>query len=64
MITLDYQDRRPLYEQVEEKLRHLIIKRSTGAWLQDAICTAARYGAFPSIPIPFRERMHSWREKA
>ena len=25
MITLDYQDRRPLYEQVEEKLRHLII---------------------------------------
>ena len=25
MIVLDYQDRRPLYEQVEEKLRHLII---------------------------------------
>lgn len=25
MITLDYQDRRPLYEQVEEKLRHLIL---------------------------------------
>ena len=25
MIVLDYQDRRPLYEQVEEKLRHLIL---------------------------------------
>ena len=25
MIVLDYQDRRPLYEQVEEKFRHLIL---------------------------------------
>ena len=25
MIFLDYQDRRPLYEQVEEKFRHLIL---------------------------------------
>ena len=26
MIVLDYQDRRPLYEQVEEKFRNLILK--------------------------------------
>ena len=25
MIVLDYQDRRPLYEQVEEKFRNLIL---------------------------------------
>ena len=25
MIVLDYQDRRPLYEQIEEKFRHLIL---------------------------------------
>ena len=27
MIVLDYQDRRPLYEQVEEKFRNLILNR-------------------------------------
>ena len=44
MIVLDYQDRRPLYEQVEEKFRNLIPEGSTGARLQNALCAAAGHG--------------------
>ena len=35
MIVLDYQDRRPLYEQVEEKFRNYPVK-GTGNFIADS----------------------------
>ena len=43
MIVLDYQDRRPLYEQVEENSES-DPDGSTGARLQNALCAAAGHG--------------------
>ena len=44
MIVLDYQDRRPLYEQVEEKFRNLILIGAIGTRFPNAFCTAACNG--------------------
>ncbi len=44
MIVLDYQDRRPLYEQVEEKFRNLILNGALEARVQNALCPAAGDG--------------------
>ena len=42
MIILDYKDRRPIYEQVAEKLEELI-REKTGLWL----CAGKEYGGAP-----------------
>ena len=46
MIVLDYRDRRPLYEQVTEKLEELMFSgRRCAVWQR----------SFPLIPILYRE---------
>ena len=45
MIVLDYQDRRPIYEQVTDKFQILNPERYSAAGVADAIGKAACYRA-------------------
>ncbi len=52
MIILDYKDTRPIYEQIVEKFKMLILK---GVLQKDE--------QIPSIPIRFKRRMRNWNGK-
>lgn len=63
MIVLDYRDRRPLYEQVTERLEELMFQEILTE-IQSFPQSAALQRSFPSIPIPSRERMQNWSKEA
>ena len=44
MIILDYQDRRPIYEQITEKFRTLIYQGAIAGRFQTSFCPAAGNG--------------------
>ncbi len=60
MILLDYKDRRPIYEQIVEKLKDLMICGVFGSG-QPAAFTEVWPQTYPSIPIPDRELIWSLR---
>lgn len=62
MIVLDYQDRRPLYEQVEEKFRNLILKGvlEPGSRMPSVRQLAMEYR---STPTPSSEPTCSWNRR-
>ena len=59
MIILDYKDRRPIYEQVAEKLEELML---LGILERTSRClpSAAWLWSCRSIPIRSRGPMRSW----
>ena len=62
MIFIDYNDKRPIYEQVTEKIQTLILN---GVLESDSKLPSVRSLAMElSInPIRFRGHIVSWREK-
>lgn len=59
MILIDYKDRRPIYEQVVEKLSELMVR---GIWSRTA--SSHLYAALQRncrlIPTQYREPMRNW----
>ena len=61
MILLDYKDRRPIYEQVVEKLQDLMI---CGVLEQDSQLPSVRRRNCPLIPIRYSGLMRNWNDAA
>ena len=62
MISLNYRDSRPIYEQIKDGFKKLI---ATGAIGADEKLPSVRALAtqFPSTPTPFSGPMPSWRAR-
>lgn len=62
MLFLDYQDRRPIYEQIVEKFRLLIL---SGAMEPDSRMPSVRQLAmnYLSIPIPSSVPIWNWSSR-
>lgn len=63
MLTLNYRDSRPIYEQIKDGLRRMIV---TGAMAQDEKLPSVRRWppSCPSIPTPSSGPITSWKRKA
>ena len=62
MIVLDYRDRRPLYEQVTERLEELMFQEILTE-IQSFPQSAALRRSFPSIPIPSSGHIWNWSSR-
>ena len=62
MIFIDYNDKRPIYEQVTEKIQTLILNGVLESDSKLHQCVHWRWN-FRLIPIRFRGHIVSWREK-
>ena len=62
MISLNYRDSRPIYEQIKDGFKKLI---ATGAMERTKSCRLSGRlpRSFPSTPTPFSGPMPSWRAK-
>ena len=63
MIVLDYQDRRPLYEQVEEKFRNLILMGVLEPGSRMPLCGSWPWN-YRSTPTPSSGPMSPWSRRA
>ena len=63
MLTLNYRDSRPIYEQIKDGLRRMIV---TGAMAQDEKLPSVRALAtqLSIIPTPSSGPITSWKRKA
>ena len=63
MIMIDYKDSRPIYEQIVEKFKLLILK---GVLETDSKMPSVRSLAMelPLTRTPFRKHMHNWNGTA
>ena len=62
MITIDYQSKLPLYEQIAKRFQTLILK---GALPPDSQMPSVRSLAMdPSIRIRYRKRIRFWNRNA
>lgn len=63
MISINFRDSRPIYEQVRDNFRQLIV---SGALPADYKMPSVRElaAALASIPIPFSGHTGSWKRRA
>ena len=52
MIRLDYRDARPIYEQVKDGLRRLMVTGAAGTGGKAAVGSEPCHGSWPSTPTP------------
>ena len=62
MIQLNYRDSRPIYEQIRDGLKRLIITGAVGT--DERLPSVRELASQLAIPIPLQKRLRNWNRKA